>query len=521
MSNAERQFAGCSSDVYHRNLEEDETPFCNQENWQGSVVFLNQEVELMGLQSICDKTNGNNQLDVIALVNIAWELIQSQKDKRKKISEQETQIRKLHSDVEQLHINAQRLRDLIEYKERQAHAAENNEKQTMVANTQIQSDLKKAKDEIKKLSSTVLLRESRFIHEAKRRDQEIGKLKERLLKVMSEAKQQGVAQYGSMSIEIIGDLANKPDGKSRGRWQNDLEDQKRGDDLLQRAFDAYEERQEALANEVTKLQTTISTLTENGPQNGEGCNSMNVGAVAAAHNEWTEDALSEHFSLGTFVPLSEVKHTAPPGWVSRAHCTLPPRPITGKAETIKLRSSGGGLSERPRPRSSHLSPYRGMQVTPPQNQVMYKTAKTSSRSGSMSPTSASPTRLSKGDTRSLPRMTGAKLSLVRRPPSQTSSANNSSADESVASSAYQKIIGRRSIPRLGPGSRPLSPMTLSPADSENESSSNGNELSQQLRKLGKYLEKKQTARTDSDNPIDPQIDEHLVNIRKALKKNPK
>ena len=144
----------------------------------------------------------------------------------------------------------------------------------MVANTQIQSDLKKAKDEIKKLSSTVLLRESRFIHEAKRRDQEIGKLKERLLKVMSEAKQQGVAQYGSMSIEIIGDLANKPDGKSRGRWQNDLEDQKRGDDLLQRAFDAYEERQEALANEVTKLQTTISTLTENGPQNGEGCNSM-------------------------------------------------------------------------------------------------------------------------------------------------------------------------------------------------------------------------------------------------------
>ena len=37
---------------------------------------------------------------------------------------------------------------------------------------------------------TVLLRESRFIHEAKRRDQEIGKLKERLLKVMSDAKQQ-------------------------------------------------------------------------------------------------------------------------------------------------------------------------------------------------------------------------------------------------------------------------------------------------------------------------------------------
>ena len=57
--------------------------------------------------------------------------------------------------------------------------------------------------------------------------------------------------------------------------------------------------------------------------------------------------------------------------------------------------------------------------------------------------------LSKGDTRSLPRMTGAKLSLVRRPQSQTSSTNNSSADEGTATSTYQKIIGRRSIPRLG------------------------------------------------------------------------
>ena len=62
--------------------------------------------------------------------------------------------------------------------------------------------------------------------------------------------------------------------------------------------------------------------------------------------------------------------------------------------------------------------------------------------------------------------------------------------------------------------RQQSPLTLSPADSENESSSNGNELTQQLRKLGKYLEKKQTTADRSrENPVDPQIDDHLVNIR--------
>ena len=51
MSNPDRQFAGCSRDIFHRNTEEDESPFCTQENWQGSVIFLNQEVELMGLQA--------------------------------------------------------------------------------------------------------------------------------------------------------------------------------------------------------------------------------------------------------------------------------------------------------------------------------------------------------------------------------------------------------------------------------------------------------------------------------------
>ena len=89
-----------------------------------------------------------------------------------------------------------------------------------------------------------------------------------------------------------------------------------------------------------------------------------------------------------------------------------------------------------------------------------------------------------------------------------------------------QIQRNRVVPVLGPSSRPQSPITLSPADSENESSSTGgNELTQQLKKLGKYLEKKQTqssrAGDSSDNPIDPQIDEHLVNIRRALRKSPK
>ena len=310
--------------------------------------------------------------------------------------------------------NTQRLRDLIEYKERQAHDAESKEKQALVINHQLQTDLKMAKDEIKKLSSMVLHRESRFSHEAKKRDQEICKLKERLLKVINETKQ-GSSTAGSLSIEIIGDLAEKPDGKSRARWRNDVEDQKRGDELLQRAIDSYQERQDILVEEVANLQNTISMMISNIcdqtghdiakiatdlPGNNEAIQEhwkeiVGKIGIASANNEskgenetnGLTELLAEHFTMGTFVPLSEVKHTAPPEWVSRAQCTLPP---TGKAENIKLRNSGA--DSRPRPRSSHLSPYRGMQATASQNQAMYKSVRNSSRCGSMSPTSASPTR---------------------------------------------------------------------------------------------------------------------------------
>ena len=117
--------------------------------------------------------------------------------------------------------------------------------------------------------------------------------------------------------------------------------------------------------------------------------------------------LEEKIVLNTFVPLSDVKHSAPPGWVSKSNSTtLPP---TGKAETVKLRTlynssssgtSGGQTSEiRPRPRSTNLSPYRNQQSNSSRignaitNNVPGKVIRHSSRCGSLSPSSVSPTRL--------------------------------------------------------------------------------------------------------------------------------
>ena len=98
------------------------------------------------------------------------------------------QIRRLNTDVEQMHCNSMKLKDLIDYKERQVNEADAKERQALLANQQLQVELKMSKEEVKRFSAMLLHRESRFNHDVKKKDQEINKLKERLLKVISETK---------------------------------------------------------------------------------------------------------------------------------------------------------------------------------------------------------------------------------------------------------------------------------------------------------------------------------------------
>ena len=436
MSNPEREFSGCTRDVFHRNIEEDE-PFCTQDNWQSAVMYLNQDIELQGLPSIYNVEQGQSQLDVISLINVTWALLQTQKEKQRKISEQDAQVghksflvhldlcntlkkilqvRRLNGDIEHLQTNSQRLRDLIEYKERQASDLECREKQAQVSSTQFRNELKVAKEEIKKLSSLILNREGRFNHEAKKKDQELCKLKERLLKSMSTSSGTSSSRHG-ISIEVVGQLVEKAEGQTRGRWRTENDDQKRGDELLQKVIIANQERNGFLAQELHNLQeklnyflaqlsaqvgqdlrlpTFLPTHSEAFSRDWQAILHMVKGVLPTDSRAETEkvkenddndqhQSVQEAFNLSSFVPLSEVKHTAPPEWVSRAAFTLPP---SGKAETVKLR--GGNSESKPRPKSSHVSPYRGMQAR--HNTPSHYRSKPSYRSGSMSPNSTSPTR---------------------------------------------------------------------------------------------------------------------------------
>jgi len=257
MSNLEREFAGCSRDVFHMNHEVEDEPFCTQDNWQNAVLFLNQELQLCGWDPICCDGNGNGQLDVVSLLNVAWAVLQNNKEKMKKITDLESQIRRNNTDIEQMHCNSMKLKDLLDFKDKQINEIDSKEIQALLANQQIQLELKLSKEETKRFSSMLLHRESRFSHDTKKKDQEIFKLKERLLKVISETKN-GAKNH--VSIDIIGNLPEKIDGKGRSRWKNESEDQKRSDELLQKVIASSQDKQNQLSLELNESKNTIDKM---------------------------------------------------------------------------------------------------------------------------------------------------------------------------------------------------------------------------------------------------------------------
>ena len=61
-------------------------------------------------------------------------------------------------------------------------------------------------------------------------------------------------------LEVIGNLADKPDGKARSRWKNESEEQKRSDELHQRVIATSQDKQDELIQELEKIKTIVKQI---------------------------------------------------------------------------------------------------------------------------------------------------------------------------------------------------------------------------------------------------------------------
>jgi len=216
MSHGE-QFLGCTQDVFNANAAPSD--FCTRENWQSAVLYLAGELETLGLPSPCTKADGEEELqsslDVIALVNSAWRLVQLYRSSKKTIVDLETLVRRTASDRDRLMASAAKQRDTIQQRERLVAESSEKERQASEQMETGNQKLKGAKEEVRRLMSVLLQRESKYSHEIRRAEQENAKLKERLLKVLVE---KGEGKGIGWGIEVVPGARG---GTQRGKWGTD------------------------------------------------------------------------------------------------------------------------------------------------------------------------------------------------------------------------------------------------------------------------------------------------------------
>ena len=257
MDQGERKFLGCSQDVFSPHGVED---FCTRENWQTAVLYLAQEMELLGLSSPCTKGGeeaGQASLDVITLVNSSWRLIQLYRTSQRTMTDMETAARRAASDRDRLVASSQRQKEMLELRERAVAESCEKERQASEAMESGQSRLKGAKEEVRRLMSVLLQRESKYSHEIRRAEQEALRLKERLLKVLVD---KGEGRGTGVSLETSGTLpgARGP----RGRWDTKERAGQREEELFRHVLEEMGQREEQAAEVNLRLESALVLLSQ-------------------------------------------------------------------------------------------------------------------------------------------------------------------------------------------------------------------------------------------------------------------
>ncbi|CAK6974668.1 synovial sarcoma%2C X breakpoint 2 interacting protein a isoform X2 [Scomber scombrus] len=187
--------------------------FCTEDNIPQCISYINQELMSLGLSSTCIEaiSPGGGALSTVPALNAMYELLQIQRRTMGTFEELEKEQLKKSSTLEHIQMNNSRLKDQLELSTREKSGLHETERQLQLKIKTLQSCLKTEKDEVQKLQSIIASRASQYSHDAKRKERESAKLKERLGQLLVDRRDKKIA------IDMLNCLG-RSDGK-RSHWK--------------------------------------------------------------------------------------------------------------------------------------------------------------------------------------------------------------------------------------------------------------------------------------------------------------
>uniref|UniRef100_A0A8D3EC94 SSX family member 2 interacting protein n=1 Tax=Scophthalmus maximus TaxID=52904 RepID=A0A8D3EC94_SCOMX len=266
-----RQFSQSSLPL-HRNYVL--STFCTEHNVPECLSHINQEVSFLGLPPPWTESVGSSALNVVAVLNCMYDLIQLHHRGLRTLENLEVEQLKSSSNVDYLQLTSTRLKEQLELSKRENTGILEKERQLQLKVKSLQTCLKNEKEEVQKLQNIVASRASQYNHEMKRREREFNKLRERLNQLLVDKKEK------KQAIDISNNIG-RADGK-RSLWKTEKTEAKHEGEMYKTLLSDYDARQRELVLENAELRKVLqqmkkdmvfilSSRTMKGDQHEDGC----------------------------------------------------------------------------------------------------------------------------------------------------------------------------------------------------------------------------------------------------------
>ncbi|KAK7158448.1 hypothetical protein R3I94_004920 [Phoxinus phoxinus] len=225
--------------------------FCTDDNTAQCVAYINQEVCALGLSAVSVQGSSGG-VSAVPVLNLLYELLQLQRRAQRAHHELENQQMKTSSDLEHLQHSHCRLKDQLEHTRRENSGLHEGERQLQLKIKTLQNCLKSEKEEVQKLQSIISSRATQYNHDAKRKERESCKLKERLNQLLVDKRDKKLA------IEVS-NYVGRSDGR-RGLWKTGKMEARHEGEMYRALLSDYETRQRSLMLENAELKKVLQLM---------------------------------------------------------------------------------------------------------------------------------------------------------------------------------------------------------------------------------------------------------------------
>ncbi|XP_033477327.1 afadin- and alpha-actinin-binding protein-like isoform X2 [Epinephelus lanceolatus] len=244
-----RQFSQSSLPL-HRNYMHG--TFCTEQNVQECLSHISQEVSSLGLPPVCTESSGSSEMNVVAVLNCMYDLIQLHRRGLRTLENMEVEQLKSSSNVDFLQLTSTQLKEQLEQSKRENTGLLEKERQLQLKLKSLQNCLKNEKEEVQKLQNIIASRASQYNHEMKRKEREFNKLKERLNQLLVDKKEK------KQAIDVLNNIG-RADGK-RSLWKTEKTEAKHEGEMYKTLLSDYDTRQRELLLENSELKKVLQQM---------------------------------------------------------------------------------------------------------------------------------------------------------------------------------------------------------------------------------------------------------------------